>query len=84
MMPPLTNTMSPSEQIRREAWRICKSEAMEMSQRRMKLLEHEHGALERETQKLQANIGQLRDAITEETKQLEVALAKAERLSASY
>lgn len=55
-----------------------------MSQRRMKLLEHEHGALERETQKLQANIGQLREAITHETRQLEVALEKAERLSSSY
>jgi hypothetical protein len=50
----------------------------------MQLLEHEHGALERETQKLQANIGQLRDAITQETQQLRVALAKAERLSSSY
>jgi len=86
MMSPLGKTpnLTPSEQIRREAWRICKSEAAEMSQRRMKLLEHEHGALERETQKLQANIGQLREAITQETRQLEVALQKAERLSSSY
>lgn len=86
MMSPLGKTpnLTPSEQIRREAWRICKSEAAEMSQRRMKLLEHEHGALERETQKLQANIGQLREAITHETRQLEVALEKAERLSSSY
>ncbi|KAK4454542.1 hypothetical protein QBC34DRAFT_391985 [Podospora aff. communis PSN243] len=86
MMTPLgkNSAISPSEQIRREAWRICKSEAQEMSQRRMKLLEHEHGALERETLKLQANIGQLREAITQETRQLELALEKAERLSASY
>jgi len=40
-------------------------------------------ALQRETQKLQANIGQLRKAFTQETRQLKVALAKAEKLSYS-
>lgn len=85
MMAPLSKKshLTPSEQIRREAWRICKSEVMDMSQRSMKLLEHDHGALERETQKLQATITQLRDEIEQETRQLEVALTKVEKLSAS-
>ncbi|KAK0730975.1 hypothetical protein B0H67DRAFT_548815 [Lasiosphaeris hirsuta] len=73
-----------SEQIKREAWRICKAEALEMSQRRIKLLEHEHGALERETQQLQVNIGIMRDAVMREHMGLEDAVSRAEKLSSSY
>ncbi|KAK3362347.1 hypothetical protein B0T25DRAFT_4338 [Lasiosphaeria hispida] len=73
-----------SEQIKREAWRICKAEALEMSQRRIKLLEHEHGALERETQQLQVNIGIMRDAVMREHIGLEDAVSRAEKLSSSY
>ena len=51
-----------SEQIRREVWGRCKAEALEMSQRRMMLQDHEHGALERETQRLQVNLGLMREA----------------------
>ncbi|KAK4156621.1 hypothetical protein C8A00DRAFT_30474 [Chaetomidium leptoderma] len=52
-----------SEQIKREAWERCKAEAFEMSQRRMMLLNHEHGALEREAQRLQVNLGLMREAV---------------------
>ncbi|KAK3335829.1 hypothetical protein B0T19DRAFT_471016 [Cercophora scortea] len=50
-----------SEKIGREAWRICKAEAREMAQRRGQLLEHESGALERETRQLQLNVNMLRE-----------------------
>ncbi|KAJ4297404.1 hypothetical protein N0V88_004325 [Collariella sp. IMI 366227] len=46
-----------SEQIRREAWERCRAEAHEMLQRRMQLVDHERGALEREAQRLQENLG---------------------------
>ncbi|KAH6619418.1 hypothetical protein B0J18DRAFT_481889 [Chaetomium sp. MPI-SDFR-AT-0129] len=52
-----------SEQIRREAWDRCKAEAHEMSQRRMMLLDHERGALDREAQLLQVNLGKMREAV---------------------
>ncbi|KAK4044371.1 hypothetical protein C8A01DRAFT_31426 [Parachaetomium inaequale] len=55
-----------AEQIRREAWERCKAEALEMSQRRMMLLDHEHGALERETQRLQVNLGRMREVAKRE------------------
>ncbi|KAK4249483.1 hypothetical protein C7999DRAFT_39461 [Corynascus novoguineensis] len=51
-----------SEQIRREAWGRCKAEAAEMEQRRMMLLDHERGALEREARRLQVNLGLMREA----------------------
>ncbi|KAL2129710.1 hypothetical protein VTI74DRAFT_7409 [Chaetomium olivicolor] len=51
-----------SEQIRREAWERCRAEAHEMSQRRMMLLDHERGALDREAQRLQLNLGRMREA----------------------
>ncbi|KAL2193721.1 hypothetical protein P885DRAFT_71928 [Corynascus similis CBS 632.67] len=51
-----------SEQIKREAWGRCKAEAAEMEQRRMMLLDHERGALEREARRLQVNLGLMREA----------------------
>lgn len=78
------NSPVTTDQIRREAWRICKAEALEMSQRRMKLLEHEHGALERETEQLQVNIRIMREAVEREHLGLEDAVSRAERMSSSY
>lgn len=60
-----------SEQIRREAWDRCKAEAAEMEQRRMMLLGHERGALERETQRLQVNLGLMREAAALRQRELE-------------
>ncbi|KAK0734533.1 hypothetical protein B0T26DRAFT_75117 [Lasiosphaeria miniovina] len=88
--PPLTPGGTPAaaaasaEQIRKEAWRICKAEALEMSQRRIMLIEHERGALERETQKLQVNIGRMREAVNREEANLRDAVLKAESLARSY
>ncbi|KAK3382750.1 hypothetical protein B0T24DRAFT_602440 [Lasiosphaeria ovina] len=88
--PPLTPGGTPAtaaasaEQIRKEAWRICKAEALEMSQRRIMLIEHERGALERETQKLQVNIGRMREAVSREEASLRDAVLKAESLARSY
>ncbi|KAK3694394.1 hypothetical protein B0T22DRAFT_477146 [Podospora appendiculata] len=58
-----------SEKIGREAWRICKAEAREMAQRRGQLLEHESGALERETQQLQLNVSMLRETASRQQMQ---------------
>ncbi|GAB1310722.1 hypothetical protein MFIFM68171_00932 [Madurella fahalii] len=69
-----------SERIRREAWERCRTEVMEMSQRRLMLLDHERGALERETQRLQANIGLMRETIARQQAGLEDAVTRAERL----
>lgn len=66
-----------SEQIRREAWERCKAEAWEMSQRRMMLLDHEQGALERETRKLQVNIGRMREAVARDKAEQEEAADRA-------
>ncbi|KAK3902980.1 hypothetical protein C8A05DRAFT_33294 [Staphylotrichum tortipilum] len=52
-----------SERIKREAWERCKAEAAEMLQRRMMLRDHEHGALEREAQRLQVNLGLMREKV---------------------
>ncbi|KAL2161692.1 hypothetical protein VTH06DRAFT_8254 [Thermothelomyces fergusii] len=60
-----------SEQIRREVWHRCKAEAAEMEQRRMMLLGHERGALERETQRLQVNLGLMREAAALRQRELE-------------
>ena len=79
-VPPYQDPRATTEHIRREAWRICKAEALEMSQRRMKLLEHEHGALERETQQLQINMKLMRDAVAREQLDLENAVDRAEML----
>ncbi|KAH6650403.1 hypothetical protein F5144DRAFT_556086 [Chaetomium tenue] len=68
-----------SEQIRREAWDRCKAEATEMSQRRMMLMDHEHGALERETQRLQVNLSLMREAARREQAEEEEQAAKAGR-----
>lgn len=53
-----------------------------MSQRRLLLLDHERGALERETQKLQDNLALMREAAAREHGQLKEAVKKAERLNA--
>ncbi|KAK1757884.1 hypothetical protein QBC47DRAFT_459325 [Echria macrotheca] len=74
--------MTP-EHIRREAWRICEAEAREMSERRVMLLEHEGGALERETAKLQISVSAMREAVAREQRELERAVEMAERLSSS-
>lgn len=50
-----------SEQIKRQAWERCRAEAQEMSQRRLMLLDHEKGALEREVEKLRVNLGLMRE-----------------------
>lgn len=68
-----------SEQIRREAWERCKAEAFEMSQRRMMLMDHEHGALERETQRLQVNLSLMREAAKREQAGLDEEEARAGR-----
>ncbi|EAQ92954.1 predicted protein [Chaetomium globosum CBS 148.51] len=68
-----------SEQIRREAWERCKAEANEMLQRRMMLMDHEHGALERETQRLQVNLSLMREAARREQAEEEEQVAKAGR-----
>lgn len=69
-----------SEQIGKEAWRVCKAQALEMAQRRVQLLEHESGALERETELLQHNMRLMRETIASEQANLEEALRRAERL----
>lgn len=69
-----------SEHISREAWRICKSEAVEMAQRRVQLLQHDSKALERETQQLHQNIELMRQATSLEQSNLQDALRRAERL----
>jgi len=68
-----------AEQIGREAWRVCKSEALEMSNRR-KLLEHQRTVLEQETENLQFKVGLMREAISKEQRELEEAVTRAERL----
>ncbi|KAK3393412.1 hypothetical protein B0H63DRAFT_458154 [Podospora didyma] len=73
-----------SEEIRKEAWRICKAEALEMSQRRMLLIEHEKGLLEQETQKLQVNIEKMREAVAREHLELKEAVKRAARLSGEF
>jgi hypothetical protein len=54
-----------SEQIRREAWQRCRAETTELSQRRLLLLDHVQGAREREAQRLQVNMGLMREAVRE-------------------
>lgn len=68
-----------AEQIRREAWERCAAEAREMSQRRSMLLDHERGALERETQRLQVNLGLMREAVKREREGWEEEGERGER-----
>ncbi|KAK3300721.1 uncharacterized protein B0H64DRAFT_381615 [Chaetomium fimeti] len=68
-----------SEQICREARERSRAEALEMSQRRMMLLDHEQGALERETQRLQVNLSLMREAARREKAGLEEEEARAGR-----
>jgi len=66
-----------SERISREAWERCKAETWELSQRRMMLLDHEQGALERETQRLQVNMGRMREAVAREQAEQDAAAHRA-------
>lgn len=68
-----------SEQICREVRERSKAEALEMRQRRMMLLDHEQGALERETQRLQVNLSLMREAAKREQAGLEEEEARAGR-----
>lgn len=52
-----------------------------MSERRMKLLEHEGGALERETARLQISVSAMRDAVGREHAELWRAVEMAEKLA---
>jgi hypothetical protein len=83
VLPPGVDPRVAAEQIKQEAWQRSKAEAIEMSQRRLMLLDHERGALERETQRLQVNIGSMREAIARQQAGLEDAVARAERLASS-
>lgn len=80
VLPPGIDPRAASEKIRREAWERCRTEVLEMSQRRLMLLDHERGALERETQKLQANIGLMRETIARQQAGLEDAVRRVEKL----
>ncbi|KXX75690.1 hypothetical protein MMYC01_208301 [Madurella mycetomatis] len=80
VLPPGIDPRTASEKIRREAWERCRAEVLEMSQRRLMLLDHERGALERETQKLQVNIGLMRETIARQQAGLEDAVRRAEKL----
>lgn len=82
IFPPDVDPREASAKVQREAWERCKNEAMVMSQRRLLLLDHERGALERETQKLQDNLALMREAAAREHGQLKEAVKKAERLNA--
>ncbi|KAK0663908.1 hypothetical protein QBC41DRAFT_329101 [Cercophora samala] len=82
IFPPDVDPREASAKMQREAWERCKNEAMVMSQRRLLLLDHERGALERETQKLQDNLALMREAAAREHGQLKEAVRKAERLDA--
>lgn len=70
--------------MQREAWEKAKTEALAMSQRRLMLLDHERGALDRETQKLQVNIGLMREQVAKQHSELQEAISKAEKLKNQY
>ncbi|KAK4195893.1 hypothetical protein QBC40DRAFT_343123 [Triangularia verruculosa] len=82
IFPPDVDPREASAKIQREAWERCKTEVLVMSQRRLLLLDHERGALERETQKLQDNLALMREAAAREHGQLQKAVRKAEKLNA--
>ncbi|AEO70678.1 uncharacterized protein THITE_114649 [Thermothielavioides terrestris NRRL 8126] len=63
VLPANVDPREAAEQIQREAWQRCRAEARAMSQRRMLLLGRERGALRRESQRLQANLGRMREAV---------------------
>ncbi|KAK4210316.1 hypothetical protein QBC37DRAFT_36139 [Rhypophila decipiens] len=72
-----------SEHISREAWRICKAEAIEMEQRRVQLLQNGSGTLEREMLQQRHDLGLIRQGVLREQGVLEDALKRAERLGKS-
>ncbi|KAK0748364.1 hypothetical protein B0T21DRAFT_324011 [Apiosordaria backusii] len=82
IFPPDVDPREASAKMQREAWERCKTEAIVMSQRRLLLLDHERGALERETQKLQDNLALMREAAAREHGELKEAVRRAERLDA--
>ncbi|KAM7200174.1 hypothetical protein V8F20_005392 [Naviculisporaceae sp. PSN 640] len=69
-----------SEHISREAWRICKAEAIEMEQRRVQLLQNGSGKLEREMLEQRQHLNMIRQGVMREQGVLEDALRRAERL----
>ncbi|KAK4224776.1 hypothetical protein QBC38DRAFT_484601 [Podospora fimiseda] len=81
IFPPNVDPKKASQKLQREAWEKAKVEAMAMSQRRLMLLDHERGALERETQKLQVNLGLMRESVARQHSELQEAISKAERLN---
>ncbi|KAK4167114.1 hypothetical protein QBC43DRAFT_286032 [Cladorrhinum sp. PSN259] len=81
IFPPNVDPKKASEKMQREAWEKAKMEALAMSQRRLMLLDHERGALDRETQKLQVNIGLMRESVARQHSELQEAISKAERLN---
>ncbi|KAK4183399.1 hypothetical protein QBC35DRAFT_418996 [Podospora australis] len=80
IFPPNVDPKAASEKLQREAWERCKSEAASMSRRR-ELLLSSRTELQKETQKLQANIGHLREAVAREHEQLKEAVRMAARLN---
>ncbi|KAK4456988.1 hypothetical protein QBC42DRAFT_301549 [Cladorrhinum samala] len=84
IFPPNVDPKKASEKMQREAWEKAKTEALAMSQRRLMLLDHERGALDRETQKLQVNIGLMREQVAKQHSELQEAISKAEKLKHQY
>ncbi|KAK3989889.1 hypothetical protein QBC44DRAFT_326275 [Cladorrhinum sp. PSN332] len=84
IFPPNVDPKKASQKMQREAWEKAKNEAVVMSQRRLMLLDHERGALERETQKLQVNIGLMRETVARQHSELQEAISKADRLNRQY
>lgn len=80
IFPPNVDPKEASEKLQREAWERCKTEAANMSRRR-ELLLSSRTELQKETQKLQVNIGQLREAVAREHEQLKEAVRIATRLN---
>lgn len=69
-----------SEHISREAWRICKAEAIEMEQRRVQLLQNGSSKLEREMLEQRQHLNMIRQGVMREQGVLEDALRRAENL----
>lgn len=80
IFPPNVDPREASQKLQREAWERCKTEAASMSRRR-ELLLSSRTELQKETHKLQINIGQLREAVAREHEQLKEAVRIAARLN---
>jgi hypothetical protein len=79
-MPVGLDTHRTAEQVRREAWRVCKAEAIEQSQRRL-ALEKGRAVIERESRETQANLALIREATLKSYLELEETVARAEKLT---